>query len=153
VQRATAVPSRLSCRQTFGAIDPQVLVVHALQLRQQPGIALGSRGQQRRIALARRMAPVRRRATCSARQIDSTPCRARCSSMKAFTSCPLVMAVELRLGEIRAGQLQDLVGLAQLADLALQFLDALLLGRRRAWPYAAVALALAHSLAQRLGLG
>jgi hypothetical protein len=47
-----------------------------------------------------------------------------------------VLAVELRLGEIRAGQLQDLVGLAQLADLALQFLDALLLGRRRAGPLA-----------------
>ena len=38
--------------------------------------------------------------------------------MKAFTSCEL--AVELRLGEIRAGQLQDLVGLAQLADLLYQ---------------------------------
>jgi hypothetical protein len=38
------------------------------------------------------------------------------------------MAVELRLGEICAGQLQDLVGLAQLAHLALEFLDALLLG-------------------------
>jgi predicted transcriptional regulator len=37
------------------------------------------------------------------------------------------MAVELRLGEIRAGQLQDLVGLAQLAHLTLQILDALLL--------------------------
>jgi hypothetical protein len=42
------------------------------------------------------------------------------------------MAVELRLGEIRAGQLQDLVGLAQLAHLAFEFLDALLLGRRGA---------------------
>jgi len=42
-------------------IDPQVLVVHALQLRQQQGIASGSRGQQRRAALARRVAPVRRR--------------------------------------------------------------------------------------------
>ena len=38
------------------------------------------------------------------------------------------MAVELRLGEIRAGQLQDLVGAAQLLDLALQVLDALGLG-------------------------
>jgi hypothetical protein len=39
-------------------------------------------------------------------------------------------AVELRLGEKRAGQLQDLVGLAQFAHLALQVLDALgLFGR------------------------
>src|SRR5205085_11802500 len=63
----------------------------------------------------------------------------------------LELAVELRLGEIRAGQLQDLVGLAQFANLALEFLDALLLGSGRAWPGAAVALALAHPLAQRLG--
>ena len=61
------------------------------------------------------------------------------------------MAVELRLGEICAGQLQDLVGLAQFANLALQLLDALLLGGGRTWPDAAVALALAHLLAQRLG--
>jgi hypothetical protein len=60
------------------------------------------------------------------------------------------MAVELRLGEIRAGQLQDLVGLAQFAHLALEILDALLLDRRGARPHAAVALALAHPLAQRL---
>jgi hypothetical protein len=44
-----------------GAIDLQVLVVHALHLWQQLGIAPGSRGQQRRIALARRVAPVSRR--------------------------------------------------------------------------------------------
>jgi hypothetical protein len=44
-----------------GTIDPQVLVVHALHLRQQARISLGSRGQQRRVALARRVAPVRRR--------------------------------------------------------------------------------------------
>jgi hypothetical protein len=49
------------------------------------------------------------------------------------------------------GQLQDLVGLAQLPHLALEFLDALLLGSSRAWSHAAVALALAHPLAQRLG--
>ena len=60
------------------------------------------------------------------------------------------MAVELRLGEIGACQLQDLVGLAQLAHLAFEFLDALLLGRRGARPNAAVALALAHPLAQGL---
>lgn len=40
-------------------------------------------------------------------------------------------AVELRLGEIRAGHLQDLVGLAQLANLAFELLDALLLGWQR----------------------
>ena len=44
-----------------GSIDPQVLVVHALHLRQQARITPGSRGQQRRVALARRVAPVRRR--------------------------------------------------------------------------------------------
>jgi hypothetical protein len=37
------------------------------------------------------------------------------------------MAVELRLGEKRAGQLQDLVGLAQFAHLAFELPDALLL--------------------------
>jgi hypothetical protein len=56
-------------------------------LRQQLGITLGSRGQQRRVALARRVAPrYADGATCSALQIGSTPQRARCSSMKAFTS-------------------------------------------------------------------
>ncbi len=44
-----------------GTIDPQVLVVNALHLRQQMSITLGSRGQQRRVALTRRVAPVRRR--------------------------------------------------------------------------------------------
>src|SRR6187549_4117016 len=63
----------------------------------------------------------------------------------------LMLAVELRLGEIRAGQLQDLVGLAQLANLALEFLDALLLGCRRTRPCTAVALALANPPSQRLG--
>ena len=58
--------------------------------------------------------------------------------------------VELRLGEISVGQHQDLVGLAQFAHLALKLLDALLLGRRRSGANAAVALALAHPLAQRL---
>src|SRR3954447_9204621 len=61
------------------------------------------------------------------------------------------MAVELRLGEICAGQLQDLVGLAQLAHLTLQILDALLLERRRTGAHAAVSLALAHPAPQRLG--
>jgi len=61
------------------------------------------------------------------------------------------MAVELRLGEIRGGQLQDLVGLAQFAHLALEFLDALRPSRRRAWALAAVAFALVNPLAQRLG--
>jgi len=45
----------------IGAIDPRVLVVHALHLRQQARITLGSRGLQRRVALARRVAPVCRR--------------------------------------------------------------------------------------------
>jgi hypothetical protein len=43
-----------------GAVDLQVLVIHALHLRQQARVALGPRGQQRRTALARRAAPVRR---------------------------------------------------------------------------------------------
>jgi hypothetical protein len=37
------------------------------------------------------------------------------------------MAVEFRLGKIRTGQAQDLVGFAQLAVLTLQSLDALAL--------------------------
>ncbi len=41
------------------------------------------------------------------------------------------MAIELHLGEIGAGQLQNLVGLAQFANLAVQLLDALLLGSGR----------------------
>ena len=61
------------------------------------------------------------------------------------------MAVELRQGEIRTGQLQYLVGLAQLANLALELLDALLLNSGRACSRAAVTLALAHTFAQRLG--
>jgi hypothetical protein len=63
-----------------GAVDLQVLVVHVLHLRQQLGITPGSR----RRAACRRYADG---ATCSAVQIGSTPKQARCSSMKAFTSC------------------------------------------------------------------
>jgi hypothetical protein len=41
-----------------GAVDPQVLVVHALDLWQQDRITPGSHRQQRRIAPARGVAPV-----------------------------------------------------------------------------------------------
>jgi len=44
-----------------GVVNLQVLVVHALHLRQQLGITPGSRRQQRRVAPARRVSPVRRR--------------------------------------------------------------------------------------------
>ena len=50
----------------------------------------------------------------------------------------LQTAVELRLGEKRAGQLQDLVGFAQLLVLAFKFLQALQVGRRDAGPGAVV---------------
>ncbi len=51
----------------------------------------------------------------------------------------------------RTGQLQDLVGPAQLAHLALEFLDALLLTGRGLLACAAVSVALAHPAPQRLG--
>ena len=63
-------------------------------------------------------------ATCDALQIGSALKRLRCSPMKALTSCD---GVELRLCETRACQLQNLVGLAQLA---FEFLDALLICSR-----------------------
>lgn len=46
----------------------------------------------------------------------------------------LQTAVEFRLGEKRASQLQDLVGLAQLIALAFELLQALQVGRRDASP-------------------
>jgi len=52
-----------------GAIDPQVRVVHALHLRHQARVTLCSRWQQRRLALAGSVAPVRRRGTCNALQM------------------------------------------------------------------------------------
>jgi hypothetical protein len=55
-------------------------------------------------------------------QSGSTPKALRCWSIKALGLEP---AVELRLGEKRAGQLQNLVGSAQFFDLALQLLDPL----------------------------
>ena len=59
-------------------------------------------------------------------------------------------AIVLRLGEKRAGQLQDLVGLVQLAVLELQRLDALLLGCAQTLAQAAVTLALPDPAPQRL---
>ena len=44
-----------------GAIDPQVRLKHALHLRHQARVSLCSRWQQRRLALAGSVAPVRRR--------------------------------------------------------------------------------------------
>ena len=60
------------------------------------------------------------------------------------------MAFELCLGEKRAGQLQDLVGLAQFAPLAFEFLDALLLARRWAKAQTFVSLGLPYLAPQRL---
>ena len=62
----------------------------------------------------------------------------------------LPSAVELRLGKIRAGLAQDLVGLAQLAVLPLQRLDALALVSGRAGPPALVALGLPDPVRQGL---
>lgn len=56
----------------------------------------------------------------------------------------------LRPGEKRAGQLQDLFGLAQLAVLALEFADALRLGRGNPITHAAIALMLLDPVVQRL---
>lgn len=50
----------------------------------------------------------------------------------------LESAVELRLGEKRAGHLQDFVGPTKLFDLALQFLDTLRFGRGDALTHTAV---------------
>ena len=60
----------------------------------------------------------------------------------------LEAAVELRLGEKRTRQTQDLVCLAQLAHLSLQRFDALLFGGGRPWTLAGIALLLAYPAAQ-----
>jgi hypothetical protein len=61
----------------------------------------------------------------------------RYANSKSWNELPVdsggLSAVELRLGEERACQLQDLVGPAQLLDLAFQILHALRLGRRDAF--------------------
>jgi hypothetical protein len=58
--------------------------------------------------------------------------------------------VELRLGKIRGCLAQNLVGLAQLAVLALQRLDPVAIMRRGTGPQPLVALGPAHPAAQRL---
>src|SRR3954454_12159128 len=67
--------------------------------------------------------------------------------MKAIMAGP---AVEVRHRKIRGRLAQDLVGLAQLAVLALQRSDAFLLGRGRAGAPALIALGLANPAAQGL---
>ena len=62
----------------------------------------------------------------------------------------LEVAAELRLGEKRTRQTQDLVCLAQLTHFALQGLDALFFGSGRPWPLAGITLLLAYPAAQRL---
>jgi hypothetical protein len=61
------------------------------------------------------------------------------------------VAAELRLGEKRTRQAQDLVRLAQLAHFSLKRLDAFLFGSSRPGPLAGIALLLADPAAQRLG--
>src|SRR5690606_4967703 len=63
----------------------------------------------------------------------------------------LEAAVELRLGKIRRCLAQDLVGLPQLAYLALERLHPHPLVRRQARPQPLVTLGTAHPVAQRLG--
>ena len=60
-------------------------------------------------------------------------------------------AVELRLGEKRTGQLEDLVGLAQFLVLAFEFLQALQLGRGDAVLRPRIDLMALDPLMQRLG--
>ena len=62
----------------------------------------------------------------------------------------LAAAVELRLGKIRAGQAQNLLGLAQLPVLSLQGLDALTFFAGRAWALAGVGLMAANPAIQGL---
>src|SRR5687768_13250976 len=62
----------------------------------------------------------------------------------------LEAAVELRLGEKRTRQTQELVCLAQLTHLSLQRLDALFLGSGWTWTLASVTLLLAYPAAQCL---
>ena len=64
VQRATAIPSRPSCRQTLrtaDAIDAEVLVVHAADLDLHSGIAMGPCRQPARIGAPGGMGMIRRR--------------------------------------------------------------------------------------------
>jgi hypothetical protein len=61
----------------------------------------------------------------------------------------LEVAAELRLGEKRTRQTQDLVCLAQLEHFALQGLDALFFGSGRPWTLAGITLLLAYPATQR----
>jgi hypothetical protein len=86
--------------------------------------------------------------TSRTRQIGSTPKRSRCASIIRVTSSGTV-----ELGrEKRARRLEDLIGTAQLADLAFQLGDALLLNSGHTGPLAGVDLGLAHPVAQRLAV-
>lgn len=59
-------------------------------------------------------------------------------------------AVELRLRKIRAGLVQDIIGLAKLTRLAFQRLDLFALFTRRSGPRTTITFAMAHPIAQCL---
>src|SRR5690606_27168145 len=79
---------------------------------------------------------VAQRAAGSRTERSARPCRSArprtCSGAYRRTPSGLQSAVELRLGEKRAGQLQDLVGAAQFLVLTLQLPDPLGICRRHA---------------------
>lgn len=62
----------------------------------------------------------------------------------------LEAAVELRLGEKRAGKLQDLIGAAQLTNFAFELFDALLVGGVRAFTLTSIPLVLANPQLSRV---
>ena len=73
------------------------------------------------------------------------------SRWRQQTLSGLESAVELPLCEKRAGQLESLIGLAQLLYLAIKILDALLLTTGGAGPLTGIDLILAYPVVKGLG--
>lgn len=72
----------------------------------------------------------------------------KCRGVGPRIALALQTAVELRLGEKRACQLEDFVGLAQFSVLAFEFIESIFVRRGRALARDAVNLVFAHSFVQ-----
>jgi hypothetical protein len=130
------------------AVDLKVGSPDALDVLHQGLIASGTWAAQCRRALPSHTVSVARRGNLQhpADRLDPVDI----AGTDRQTPASLQPAVELRLGEERAGQLQDFVGTAQFAHFAFEIVDALRLGAGHAVALAAVSLVLAHPAEQRL---
>ena len=126
------------------AIDLEVLIEHAPDLHAEHCIPLDARRRRVRATPPRVMCVIGGRGDLqhTTDRLDPVSPAMIVNEARSWPE----PAVELRLGKIRAGLAQDLVGLAKLPVLALQRLHPLALVGRRASSTALVALGLATQL-------